>query len=146
MVGNESFNFDDFDRTENEEGSYNKLTNQKSNANALNLTEDNPKENPLPVTVLAKPKKKADTGNDPNFEENIKSKRTALKESAIVISKADFANSIDKDGKSVDENLSARKNHVITKNMSKDATKSERKPIDPHKNIVEVEESDYPDI
>lgn len=95
---------------------------------------------------MAKSKRKADPGNDPNFEDNIKSKRTTLKESAIVISRADFANSIDKDGKSVDENLSARKNHVITKNMSKDATKSERKPIDPQKNIMEVEESDYPDI
>lgn len=37
MVGNESFNFDDFDRTENDEASYNKLTNLKSNANALDL-------------------------------------------------------------------------------------------------------------
>ncbi len=47
----------------------------------------------------------------------------------------------------MDENLSARKNHVITKNLSKDAIKSERKPIEPHqKNIVEVEESDYHDI
>lgn len=36
----------------------------------------------------------------------------------------------------MDENLSARKNHVITKDMSKDATKSERKPNDLQKNIV----------
>jgi hypothetical protein len=38
----------------------------------------------------------------------------------MVISKVDFGKNIDKEGKSVDENLSARKGHAITGNFSKD--------------------------
>jgi hypothetical protein len=145
MVGNESFNFDDFDRTENDDASYNKLT-QNKNANGQSFTDDPIKENPLPVTVLAKSNRRDnDPFVDPNFETNLKSKRSTLKESSMIISKADFSKGIDNEGKSVEDNLSARKNHVISSNFSKDPAKSERKRVEPQKNIVEVEESDYPD-
>jgi len=59
------------------------------------------------------------------------------------ISKASLGNTISKEGKSVDDNISPRKNHVVTNNFNKDPLKSERKG-EPQKNIVEVEESDYP--
>jgi hypothetical protein len=129
MIANESFNFDDLDHTDNDDGSYKKLTrlqNKQSN------DEETINNNPHPVTISSKAKDFGDPDPflDPNFETNIKSKQSGKsKDNSMVISKIDFGKGIDKEGKSVDDNLSVKKGNSISHNFSKGTIKSDRKRI-----------------
>lgn len=113
MVANESFNFDDFDRTENDD-SFNKLTTLKPN-HTHNLADEH--ENPLPITVSANKKTPHDPFIDPDFENNLKSKRISNpKNPSVIASKAE-------DHKKSENNLSSSKTNAL----------SARKSISPRK-------------
>jgi hypothetical protein len=71
---------------------------------------------------------------DPNFEDNLQSKRS--RDKSMIISKIDFGKTLDQEGKSSDENLSVKKNHVMDYNFRKEPIKSERKNIEPQRNII----------
>jgi hypothetical protein len=68
----------------------------------------------------------------------LKSKKSGRGKESIISSKVDFNKSFDQSGKSMDDNLSTKKNNKISNNLSKEVLKSERKKIEPQKNIVEV--------
>jgi hypothetical protein len=49
-----------------------------------------------------------------------------------------MGNPSDRDGKSMDDNLSVKKGQVVSKNMGKGSIKTDRKNNSPKKNIAEI--------
>lgn len=138
MIANESFNFDDLDHTELDDGSFKKLTRHPNKDG--NHDDDINKENPQPVTISSKINDLSgpDPFMDPNFETNIKSKR-ASKETKMNVSKLNkvsIKKSLDPEGKSVDDNITPKKGQTITSDLAKNAIKSDRKRIEEEKNII----------
>lgn len=137
MIANESFNFDDLDHTELDDGSFKKLTRHpKDNGDEVNG------ENPQPVTVSSKIYDLSDPDPfiDPNFETNIKSKRTS-KDTKMNVSKLNKVNvkkSLEQEGKSVDDNITPKRGNTVTSDFAKNAVKSDRKRIEEEKDIIEV--------
>jgi hypothetical protein len=66
---------------------------------------------------------------DPNFETNLKSKRSGRGKDSMITSKVDLNKSFDQSGKSMDDNLSTKKNQKISNNLAKETLKSERKKV-----------------
>lgn len=136
MIVNESFNFDDIDHAELDDGSFKKLTRQHKDNNDEEIN----RENPQPVTISSKINDLSDPDPfmDPNFETNIKSKR-AGKETKMNVSKLNMTSikkSLDQEGKSVDDSITPKKGNTITSDFTKNAVKSDRKRIEEEKDII----------